>query len=72
MTVLGFIHHKLKLSKIDPLGGGLAEEIAAEQHEPEAISLEENLEGDRLSEQWGEVVDEAKKDPDWFSFVDDE
>lgn len=71
MTVLNFIHHKLKLSKIDPLGGGLAEEIAVEQREPEAIVLEEGLEGDRLSDQWGQVVEEAKHDPDWFAFSDE-
>lgn len=64
--------HRISLGQVDPLGGGLAEEIIAEQREPGAIVLEEGLEGDRLSEQWGQIVEEAEKDPDWFSFANEE
>jgi len=65
-------HHHLSLSAIDPLGGGLAEEIAAEQREPEAIRLQDDIEGTILSKQWQEVVDEVHDDPDWFTFADEE
>lgn len=72
MSLLKLLHHKLSLSRIDPLGGGLAEEIAAEQSEPDAIALEENLEGETLSEQWQHVVEDVEKDPEWFTFADKE
>lgn len=66
------LFHKLRLPTVDPLGGGLAEEIAAEQAEPEAIALEEGLEGEQLSEQWQHVVEDVEKDPEWFTFADKE
>ena len=66
------LFHKLHLSRIDPLGGGLAEEIAAEQQEAEAIRLEEFPDGNVLSEQWQHVVDDVEKDPEWFTFSDQE
>ena len=72
MSLLQLLHHKLSLSRIDPLGGGLAEEIVAEQLEPEAIRLEDDIEAEVLSQKWQEVVDEAEKDPTWSSFSDDE
>jgi hypothetical protein len=72
MSLFTLLHHRLSLSKIDPLGGGLAEEIAAEQQEAEAITLEEAPDANSLSEQWQHVVDEVEKDPDWFTFADKE
>lgn len=65
-------HHTVSLSAIDPLGAGLAEEIAAEQREPEAIRLDEDIEAGILSEKWQEVVNEVHQDPNWFSFADEE
>lgn len=66
-----FRHH-ISLGKIDPLGDGLRELIAAEQAEPDAITLEESPDGNNLAEQWQDVVTEAKSDPDWFSFANEE
>ncbi len=67
-----FSHH-ISFKKIDPLGGGLREEILAEQEEPEAIvSLDEGLDEGQLSQYWQSVVSEVKKDPEWFKFSEDE
>lgn len=72
MSFLRKLHHSLSFSKVDPLGGGLAEEIASERAEPDAIELEETLDGQLIAERWGEAVEELEKDPDWFKFSDDE
>ncbi|MDB5165373.1 MAG: hypothetical protein JWM00_263 [Candidatus Saccharibacteria bacterium] len=72
MLFLKKLHQSLTLSKIDPLGGGLAEEIASERAEPEAIELEEMPNGEQLSEQWAQAVEELEHDPDWFHFADEE
>ena len=66
------LFHRISFKPIDPLGDGLREEIVAEQQEPEAIvSLEEGLDGQRLSEFWGEVEEDVKKDPTWFNLSED-
>ena len=72
MSFLQNFRHHLSLSEVDPLGGGLAEEIAAEQAESDAITLEETLDGQLIAEQWGRAVEELEQDPDWFKFSDDE
>lgn len=69
---LQIFHRKLSFSKADPLGGGLAEEIAAEQAEQDAITLEETLDGQLIAEQWGRAVEELEQDPSWFKFSNDE
>lgn len=61
------LFNRIDFPEIDPLGGGLAEEIAAEQAEPEAIELEENIEAESLRQKWEQVVRELHDDPDWFS-----
>lgn len=71
MSLLNF-HHTPSFSEPDPLGNGLAEEIAAEQAEPDAIVLQETPDGQSLSEQWQHVVEEVEQDPDWFSFAEDD
>lgn len=72
MSFLHKFRHTLSLSKVDPLGGGLAEEIAAEQSESDAITLEETLDGQLIAQQWDQTVEELEKDPDWFKFSDDQ
>lgn len=62
-----FTHH-ISLSKIDPLGGGLREEIIAEQTEQNAISLEDGVDEGALSAYWQNVEKDLKKDPTWFRF----
>lgn len=66
-----FLFHKISLPKVDPLGGGLAEEIAAEQADSESIVLEEQLDS-HLAEQWESIVEDVKQDPEWFEFADSE
>lgn len=44
----------------------MAEEIAAEQAESDAIVLEDS-DTSSLSDQWSSVIEEVKKDPDWFT-----
>lgn len=67
-----FSHH-ISFKKIDPLGNGLAEEIAAERAEPEAIgTLEEGVNEGELSRFWQSVEADIQNDPTWFKFSEDE
>ena len=72
MSFIQKFRHSLSLSKVDPLGGGLAEEIEAEKAEPDAISLDDTLDGQLIADKWNQAVEELEKDPDWFKFSDDE
>ena len=65
------LFHHIHLPTIDPLGGGLAEEIIAEQESPEVISLEDGSDGETLIEKWSEITDNLKSDPDWIDFSED-
>lgn len=67
-----FSHH-VSFKQIDPLGGGLREEIEAERQEPDAIvSLDEGVDEGKLSEYWRSVASDVEKDPEWFTFSEDE
>lgn len=57
------IFNKIHFPEIDPLGGGLAEEIAAEQQSDERITLEEIPNGNELAERWQEISDQAHGEP---------
>lgn len=61
-------HHTISFTKADPLGGGLGEEINAEQLEPEAITLEEGLNEGELEAYWRSVEEDIQKDPEWVHF----
>lgn len=61
----------LSFSPADPLGAGLREDIAAEQLEPEAITLEEGVDEAALDEYWTNVEHDIEKDPTWFRFTDE-
>lgn len=63
---MNFFHH-ISLPKIDPLGGGLREEIEAEQLESEAITLEEGVIDGELEAKWQSIEEEFKKDPEYYS-----
>lgn len=58
----------MHLEKIDPLGNGLGDEIAAEQAEPEAIDLREELD-ETLADNWQAVLDDAKNDPEYSDLM---
>lgn len=62
-----FDSHSISFQAIDPLGDGLREEIAAEQQEPEAMTLEE-VDSGTLSAYWKSVEEDIAKDPSWFWF----
>lgn len=66
------LFHHVSLPEIDPLGGGLREEIEAEQLEPEAITLEEGIDEGALSQYWQGVEEDIEKDPTWFTFDSEE
>lgn len=67
------LFHHVSFQTPDPLGGGLREEIIAEQTEPEAIeSLEEGIDERALSQFWAGVEQDVTHDPDWFTFSEDE
>lgn len=65
------LFHRISLPKIDPLGGGLAEEIAAEQQSEEIITLEEGVDEGQLSSFWNSVEQDIEQDPEWFHFSED-
>jgi hypothetical protein len=66
-----FKHH-IAFKQIDPLGGGLREEIAQEQTEQDSITLEEFVDEGKLSNYWQSVESDIEKDPEWFKFTEDE
>jgi hypothetical protein len=65
------LFHHISLPKIDPLGGGLAEEIAAEQQADEVITLDETVDEGQLSSFWNSVEQDIEQDPEWFHFSED-
>lgn len=71
MSFFHHIFHRISLPTIDPQGGGLREEIEAEQLEPEAITLDEGVVDGQLEAQWQQMQDEIKKDPDWITFSEE-
>ncbi|RYF28505.1 MAG: hypothetical protein EOO17_04770 [Chloroflexi bacterium] len=66
-----FHHQHVAFSKIDPLANGLADEIAAEQQEADSIRSLEDVSAEELNRKWNVIVDDIKKDPEWFNFADD-
>lgn len=56
-----FRRRKVAFQPIDPLGGGLAEEIAAEQAESERFVLHEQLDGS-LGERWASILADVHGD----------
>jgi hypothetical protein len=63
---------RIQFNAVDPLDNGLREEIASEQQGPEAMTLEEGPDGDRLADFWSTVESDIQKDPDWFRFSEEE
>ena len=66
-----FHSQRIQFSKIDPLGDGLGDDIAQEQLEPEAITLEEGIDEGQLSEFWQSVEEDIEQDPEWFHFTEE-
>lgn len=64
-------NHHISFKQIDPLGDGLREEIAQEQMEPEAITLEEFVDEEKLTNYWQSVESDIEQDPEWFHFSED-
>jgi hypothetical protein len=62
---MSFFHH-ISLPQPDPLGGGLREEIAEEQSEEAAQDFTSDIDGDKLTEEWSEIMEDLHKDPEWF------
>ncbi|MFZ1361069.1 MAG: hypothetical protein WAS27_03550 [Candidatus Saccharimonadales bacterium] len=66
-----FKRNTIRFNDVDPLANGLADDIAREQHEPEAIHSLEDTSSHDLAEFWGRVVEDAKRDKDFFAYADD-
>lgn len=67
---MGIFHRNIQFNKHDPLANGLSDEIAAEQQESDAFTLDD-MSGDDLVDHWNTIVKDIEKDPDWFSFSND-
>lgn len=65
------LFHRISFPEIDPLGGGLAEEIAAEQRDEEVIRLEEGIDSTELLSRWSSIEEDVKLDPEWFHMSED-
>lgn len=65
------LHHHVQFEKIDPLGDGLDDDIAAERRE-EVITLEDHPDETALEKYWQFVEEDIHKDPEWFTFADGE
>jgi hypothetical protein len=66
------LFHHISFQTVDPLGGGLREEIDAEQNDPEAIALDEAIDDEKLSNYWQDVGRDVENDPTWFRFDSEE
>lgn len=53
----------------DPLGGGLEEEIRAEQQEAQQYGFDANFDGDELANSWATTLEDLKQDPDWYDLA---
>lgn len=60
------LFHHIQFKKPDPEDNGLLEEIAEERMEPEAITLEDYVNGEELQEKWQEIESDFEKDPEWL------
>ena len=72
MKLSQLLHRRISFSKVDPLGGGLREEIAVEQQDPNSMMLEEGIDEGQLSEFWQNVEADIEQDPEWFKFTEDD
>jgi hypothetical protein len=70
MSLFHSLHH-VGFSKVDPLGGGLREEITSEENDPQAIQLQEGVDEEELSAYWRDVEQDIENDPTWFHFEDE-
>lgn len=66
-----FNHHHVQFAQADPLGDGLGDEIAQEQTESQAITLEETVDEEQLDRYWQSVEADIQNDPEWFHFTED-
>lgn len=65
-------HHKISFRPVDPLANGLYDEIEAEKHEAESLTLSELEQVDvELPSKWDSILQSARKDPE-FVFVNDD
>lgn len=47
--------HELQFEPVDPLGDGLADDIVAEQSNPDNLEFQNDIDGQTLAEFWNEV-----------------
>ncbi len=66
-----FHHQHISFETADPLGNGLGDEIAAEQREADAIRSLDDVSAEELNQKWNVIVEDIKKDPEWFDFSND-
>ncbi len=71
MSLLPHFHHKIAFQQIDPLGDGLGDEIDEERREDDNIDLKEQFDPE-FGERWDKIVQDVRKDPDWFDFANEE
>jgi len=71
MALLPHIHHhQVAFQAVDPLGDGLGDEIAEERREDDNIDLKDQFDPE-FGDRWDKIVEDVRKDPNWFDFADD-
>lgn len=65
------LFHRIHFAKVNPEDNGLLEEIKSEQLEPEAITLEEGISGEQLSDSWQSITSDLEQDPEWFKSMEE-
>ncbi len=68
---MSIFNKKIRFDPVDPLANGLADDIAREQREPEAIHTLEDTSYHDLEAFWGKVIEDAKRDKDFFAYAED-
>lgn len=64
-----FLKH-IKFASPNPLGAGLAEEIADEQAESDAFTLDNYINVGELQDNWQHITEEFESDPEWAEFME--
>lgn len=66
---MNIFKRSITFSNPDPLGGGLQEQIRAEQQEAREYGFEANFDGDELASSWENTLDDLRQDPDWYDLA---
>ncbi|TAL14904.1 hypothetical protein EPN95_01605 [Patescibacteria group bacterium] len=62
----------LKLQPLEPNDDGTSNSPLDDYAQDESISLDDDLDEQKLDEAWNNIVKDIEQDPEWFRFSDDD